>query len=57
MPYEKKKWLKGHSWHNQFKVSFLLYADFERILKPVDEQYKMNKMKTERKGKTPYIEK
>ena len=31
----------------------MLYADFESILKPVDEQYreKMNQMKAERKGK------
>ena len=43
----------------QFKVPFMLYADFESILKPVDEQYrdKMNTMKAERTGKTPYIEK
>ena len=34
-------------------------AEFESILKPVDEQHreKMNKMKTERKGKKPYTEK
>ena len=33
--------------------------NLESILKPVDEQYreKMNKMKTERKAKTPYTEK
>ena len=37
----------------------MLYADFESILKPVDERYKekMNIMKTERKGKAPYTEK
>ena len=37
----------------------MLYADFESILKPVDERYRnrMNTMKTERKGKTPYTEK
>ena len=37
----------------------MLYADFESILKPVDERYrgKMNTMKTERKGKTLYTEK
>ena len=36
----------------------MLYAEFESILKPVDEQYreKMNKMNTERKGKIPYTE-
>ena len=37
----------------------MLYADFESILKPVDERYgdKMNTMTIERKGKTPYTEK
>ena len=31
----------------------MLYADFESILKPVNEQYRdrMNTMRTERKGK------
>ena len=59
MPTEKEKWLKFHDGQYQFKVPFMLYADFESILKPVDERYrdKMNKMKTERKGKAPYTEK
>ena len=37
----------------------MLYADFESILKPVDERCrnKMNTMKTERKGKALYTEK
>ena len=37
----------------------MLYADFESILKPVDERYKdrMNPMKTERKDKASYTEK
>ena len=37
----------------------MLYADFESILKPVDERYrdKMNAIKVERKGKAPYTEK
>ena len=37
----------------------MLYADFERILKPVDERYrdKMNTMKAGRKGKVSYTEK
>ena len=37
----------------------MLYADFESILKPVDERYreKMNTMKAERKFKAPYTEK
>ena len=59
MPSEKEKWLKFHDGQYQFKVPFMLYADFESILKPVDEQYRyrMNTMKTERKGKASYIEK
>ena len=59
MPTEKEKWLKFHDGQYQFKVPFMLYADFESILKPVDERYrdKMNTMKTERKGKAPYTEK
>ena len=38
---------------------FMLYADFESILKPVDERYrdKMNTMKAGRKGKASYTEK
>ena len=59
MPTEKEKWLKFHDGQYQFKVPFMLYADFESILKPVDERYRdrMNTMKTERKGKAPYTEK
>ena len=59
MPTEKEKWLKFHDGQYQFKVPFMLYADFESILKPVDERYrdKMNTMKAERKGKAPYTEK
>ena len=36
-----------------------MYADFESILKPVDERYeeKMNRMKAKRNGKAPYTEK
>ena len=59
MSTEKEKWLKFNDGQYQFKVTFMLYADFESILKPVDERYRnrMNTMKTERKGKTPYTEK
>ena len=59
MPTEKEKWLKFHDGQYQFKVPFMLYADFESILKPVDEgcRNKMNTMKTERKGKASYTEK
>ena len=54
MPTEKEKWLKFHDGQYQFKVPFMLYADFESILKPVDERYRdnMNTMKTETKGDT-----
>ena len=59
MPTKKEKWLKFRDGQYQFKVPFMLYADFENILKPVDERYrgKINTMKTERKGKTLYMEK
>ena len=52
MPEEKEKWLKFHDGQCQFKVPFMLYADFESILKPVNERYKekMKQMKMERKG-------
>ena len=44
---EKEKWLKIHDGQYQFKVQFMLYADFESILKPIYEWYreKMNTMK------------
>ena len=59
MPTEKEKWLKFHDGQYQFKAPFILHDDFESILKPVDEWYrvKMNTMETDRKGKAPYTEK
>ena len=41
------KWLKFHNEQYQLKALFMLYADFESILRPVDERYrdKMNTMK------------
>ena len=59
MPTEKEKWLKFHDGQYQFKVPFMLYADFESILKPVDEQYRdrMDATKTERKDKASHTEK
>ena len=59
MPTEKEKWLKFHDGQCQLKVPFMLYADFESILKPAAERYKgkMNRMKAVRKGKAPYTEK
>ena len=58
-PLKKNKWFKFHDGQYQFKVPFMLYADFESILKPVDERYRdsTNTMKTEKKGKAPYTEK
>ena len=55
----KSTWLEFQDGQYQFKVPFMLYADFESILKPVDEKYreKMNQMKIERKDKKPYTEK
>ena len=40
-------------------LPFMLHADFESILKPVDKRHrdKMNRMKTERKGNASYMEK
>ena len=37
----------------------MMLGDFERVLRPIDKlcKDKMNIMKTERKGKTPYTEK
>ena len=59
MPTAEEKWLKFHDGQYQFKVPFMLYADFESILKLVDERYrdKMDIMKVERKGKASYTEK
>ena len=59
MLFRKEKLLKFHNGQNQFKVLFMLYAEFESILKPVDEQYreKMNQMKSYRRVKKPYTEK
>ena len=59
MPAENEKWLKFHDGQYQFKVPLMLYADFESIIKLVDERYrdKMNTMKTDQKGKASYTEK
>ena len=59
MPTEKEKRLKFHDGQYQFKVPFMMYADFESILKPVYERCrdKINTMKTEIKGKAAYTEK
>ena len=50
---------KHYEYQYQFKAPFMLYANFQSILKPVDKRCRdrMNTMKTERKGKAPYTEK
>ena len=40
MPTWRDKWLKFYDGQCQFKVPFMIYADFESILKPVDAQVK-----------------
>ena len=40
MPTEKEKWLKFHDGQYEFNVPFMLYANFESILRPVDERYR-----------------
>ena len=59
VPSEEVKWLVFYDGHYHFKVLLMLDADFESILKPVDEKYieKINQMKIEQKGKTPCTEK
>ena len=57
MPTEEKKWLKFHGGQYRFKVPFMLHADFESILKPVDDRYREKIKKAERKSKAPYTEK
>ena len=52
MPTEKK-WLKCHDGQHQFMLPFMLYAEFESVLKPVDEQYRdqINRMKLREKAR------
>ena len=53
MPWkEEDKWVQYHDGQNQFKVPFAMYANFENILKPMDERYKdrMNQLKAKRTG-------
>ena len=59
MPEEKDKWLKFHDGQCQFKVPFMLYADLESMLKPMDERCKakMSLMRADRKGKTSFTDK
>ena len=59
MPEEKDKWLRFHDDQCQFKVPFILYADFESILKAVGERYKdkMGRIKAERKGGASFTDK
>ena len=59
MPTEEEKWLKFYDGQYQLELPFMLHADFESILKPVDERHrdKMNTMKIKRKDKASYTEK
>ena len=59
IPSEKEKWLKLYDDQYKFQFPFMLDADFESILKPVDELYRenMNEMTTERKDNPLYTEK
>ena len=54
MRFEKGKLLKFHDGQYQFKVPFMLYADFASILKQEDDKQQdtMNQIKTEQKGQT-----
>ena len=49
MPSKKGRWLKCHARQYQFQVPFMLYPDFENILKVAEEQYRenANQMKAE----------
>ena len=42
IPIEKEKWLRFQDRQYQFKVPFMLYADFESILKPLQGQDEYN---------------
>ena len=53
---EKEKWLNFHDGQYQFKVPFVLYVDFESILKPVDEKYREKTIK-KKLERISYIEK
>ena len=58
MPWkEEDKWVQYHGGQNQFKVPFAMYADFESILKPMDERYKdrMNQLKAKRTGGNRHV--
>ena len=39
MPYKKEKWLKFHDGQYQFIAPFILYVNFESILKLADQRY------------------
>ena len=59
MPSKDEKWLKYHDGQYQFKVPFVMYADFESILIPVKERYEdsMKELKNKRKGTESYTKK
>ena len=59
MPSKDEKWLKYHDGQYQFKVPFVMYAEFESILIPVKERYedRMKELKNNRKGTESYTKK
>ena len=44
MPTEKDKWLQYHDGQKQLKVPFIMYADFESILMPINDSQDTNKI-------------
>ena len=54
--FSERKLSKFHDGQYRSIVPFMLYADFESIIRPVDEQYrqKMDQIKADEKGKTSY---
>lgn len=58
MPYKKEKWLEFHDGQCQFIAPFMLYANFESILKLADQWYweKTNQMKIEKQDKASCTE-
>ena len=51
---DKEKLIKFHDGQYQRKSPFMLYADFENMLKPVDEQYQLKMKKKSKVEGTEY---
>ena len=47
---EEDEWVQYHDGQYQFKVPFAIYADFESILKPMDDKDRMNQLKAKQTG-------